>query len=169
MTAWFGKSWGAPICDPEDHVATPVGLACLDCGDPISENDQGITMPHISMAGDILVSVPSAYHLDCWLQHILPHGPECPRCRGLKRNQHEMSCSHVKHGGDCDCPFGEDMRRLLDPKTTLAEVRNMAERVGISAAQLEDIGRRGAEHVELLKRRRATHNSGDDSGKRKAP
>lgn len=168
MTLWFGASWGAPICSPSEHVETPVGEACMYCDAPIEADDQGVRMPSMKPKGLTFVSVVLSAHLDCFLQTILPHGPECSRCRGLERNEHKMSCAYAKHGGDCDCPFGEQMRKLLDPKTALAEVRNIAEDMGITWQQVEDIGRRGVEHVERLKRRRAAHNPPDDSGERKA-
>lgn len=149
MTQWFGDSWGAPMCDPEFHTETPVGLACNECGAVIVVGDQGITMAFVGVGGEPGVV---AYHIDCWLAHVLPHGPDCPRCRGLERSQHKMSCNYAKHGSDCNCPFGDDMRRVFDSTTTLADLAEMAERIGISRAELEDIGRRGVEHVRRLKR-----------------
>lgn len=50
--------------------------------------------------------------------------------------------------------------------TPVGQVEAIAGRVGISPAELHDIGRRGVEHVESLKRRRAAHNIPDDRGKR---
>lgn len=163
---WFGKSWGAPVCEPEEQAPTPVGLTCPECEQRIEQGDQGVTMPLVRADQTLALG---AWHLDCWLHHVLPHGPECEHCRGLERFQHDTSCSYAKLAGHCDCAFGEDMRRLLDPKTTLGELRNMAERIGIPATELEEIGRRGAELVEILKRKRAAHNPGDDPGKRKVP
>ena len=163
---WFGKSWGAPICDATEHVPAPVGLVCPECDMPIGMYDQGVTMPLGKLDGTVSTL---AYHLDCWLRHVLPHGPDCERCRGLERSQHKMSCSYAKHGGNCDCPHGKDMQRLLDPSTTLAELRNIAGRMGISERECEDIGRRGVAFVESLKRRRTAHNPPDDAGNGKAP
>lgn len=136
---WFGEHWGAPICDETFHVPTPVGAPCLDCEEPIAEGDQGLSTPFFT---DETFTVRFR-HLDCFLRTILPHGPECWNCRGLERNQHKMSCSYRKHGGNCDCPFGDDMRRMLDPKTTLADVDKMAESMGISRERLLDIRRQG--------------------------
>ena len=90
---WFGESWGAPICAPEGHRETPVGLECGRCGVPIAADSQGILTPLVgglasepTPDGEALVYVTRlAWHLDCWLESILPHGPDCPGCRGKKR------------------------------------------------------------------------------------
>ncbi len=62
---WFGKSWGAPICDPEDHTATPLG-PCAKCEKPICENDQGLVVPHLEESG----AFDRGWHLDCFLGSI---------------------------------------------------------------------------------------------------
>ncbi len=41
---WFGESWGAPICDEDYHVETPVGQKCLSSGKTINEDDRGFVM-----------------------------------------------------------------------------------------------------------------------------
>lgn len=42
---WFGESWGAPICAPEEKRDTPVGsLCCCGCGRAIQEGDQGLLL-----------------------------------------------------------------------------------------------------------------------------
>lgn len=107
MTHWFGQSWGAPACEPEDHIPVPVGSLCLQCKEPILVHDQGVTMPLVSLEGEEYVTRSLAYHLDCWLKHILPHGPDCPRCRGLERGEHEERCAYRSEGGECDCVAGE--------------------------------------------------------------
>jgi hypothetical protein len=99
---WFGESWGAPACDPEDHGATPVGAKCSGCGIDIREGDQGIRIPFMGLweeqASDFV-----DWHLDCWLAHIRPHDFSCPRCRGKQdRKDHEMSCGYG-NGGECSC------------------------------------------------------------------
>jgi hypothetical protein len=81
MTAWFGKSWGAPACEEDEHVETPVGVACARCKKPIEADDQGVTMPLISL--DRSVSI-LAYHLQCYLDGIIC--PGCPRCKPEKFN-----------------------------------------------------------------------------------
>lgn len=162
---WFGESWGAPICDPETHGKTPVGKPCLYCGTPIEPEDNGVMMAVVHANGSATLE---AAHRLCFLETILPHGADCEHCRGLHFDLHAPECRHRIEGGNCDCAPGEDMRRLLDSKTTLAEVETMAERLGISRGDLEDIALRGLEHVKLLKQRRAAHNPGDGPGKRKA-
>jgi hypothetical protein len=82
---WFGESWGAPVCDPRAHVATPVGLTCL--GHPhmhegrsevVEPGDQGVTMPFVRHRRVDTV----AYHLDCWLHEI-----GADRLRPTKNNE----------------------------------------------------------------------------------
>lgn len=182
MTLWFGESWGAPICSDVVHVPTPVGEPCLYCGDPIDASDQGVRMPFADDDGPRLVSA----HLECFLQTVLPHGPECTRCRGLERNQHEMSCAYAKHGGDCDCPLGKAAAQLVAGDVSLAAA---AESLGMTTAALLDLLQlwsltrqavsmavaRGIEkhRRNALKECRRTpdgapHNPPDDPGKRKA-
>lgn len=73
MTKWFGESWGAPVCEPEEHVPTPVGRACYghqhmheDRSSVIEPGDQGVTLPFYSTAGVLTI----AFHLDCWLHEV---------------------------------------------------------------------------------------------------
>lgn len=64
---WFGQSWGAPICDEDRHRPTPVGEPCVRCGAPITDDDQGMIMPHIE-GKDRWYLV--AYTIDCFLESI---------------------------------------------------------------------------------------------------
>jgi hypothetical protein len=155
---WFGKNWGAPICEDVEHVQTPTGAPCLHCRFPIEPDDAGFVMPLVHADGSVTFE---ATHRLCQLRTILPHGPECEHCRGLERRQHETGCAYVKCGDNCNCQLGDDMLRITDPKTTLSEVREMAERAGIPWRDLVEAGQRGAEFVEDLKRRRAAHNPSD--------
>src|SRR4030095_391974 len=98
MTQWFGKSWGAPICDPNDHVPTPAWTRCARCREHIVDGDQGVVSLLVTETG----WEPIAHHLDCFLKGILPHGPECPHCRGVEPRDHSPSCS-MKTTGLCDC------------------------------------------------------------------
>lgn len=63
---WFGEDWGAPMCRPEAHVATPVGEDCLHCGEPIEENDKGSTMPMFGTPPRVV-----ATHIECGLREVL--------------------------------------------------------------------------------------------------
>lgn len=103
---WFGQSWGAPCCEPEDHVPTPIGRPCMRCREPIREGDQGLISPYVrdwkrEPDGDIRVTI-EPHHLDCWLKGILPHGPECPHCRGVEPRDHAPGCA-MRTTGLCDC------------------------------------------------------------------
>lgn len=106
MTGWFGKSWGAPCCDPEDHVATPIGKSCLHCGELILAGHHGFTMPLVHLDGSATVEVS---HYECFMRRILPHGRECPHCRGKARSEHALRCNHRQTGGDCNCVALEDV------------------------------------------------------------
>lgn len=64
---WFGESWGAGCCTPEDHIATPVGEPCIRCARPLMPGDIGISMPLATQEG---VGV-AHYHLGCSLESIL--------------------------------------------------------------------------------------------------
>jgi len=57
---WFGESWGAPACDPEEHTETPVGEDCFHCDEEIVEGDSGIQY------------VSGQYcHTNCFLRQVL--------------------------------------------------------------------------------------------------
>lgn len=60
---WFGPSWGAPVCDPDGHLPTPVGQSCTDCHQPIKVNDQGLVIPCIYAPGQVRLT---AVHIDCF-------------------------------------------------------------------------------------------------------
>jgi hypothetical protein len=68
---WFGASWGAPVCNPARHLATPVGDQCPRCPELIQANDQGMLIPHVlEDSGPSLI----AYHLTCFHSMVLPLG-----------------------------------------------------------------------------------------------
>jgi hypothetical protein len=98
--SWFGKSWGAPVCEDEDHIDTPEGQKCLYCEKPITADDQGIVMP-VALVDKPAELIP--VHIDCYLKKVVPHGFDCVRCRGRDRNQHKMDCPYSKDGGECCC------------------------------------------------------------------
>lgn len=109
---WFGESWGAPCCEPEEHIDTPIGEPCSRCREPIKLGDQGVVAPLVELDGSVR---PIAHHIDCYLQSILPHGPECPHCRGAARLDHDLGCAYRVSGDDCDCsinPFLDSRDRL---------------------------------------------------------
>lgn len=99
MTLWFGKSWGAPICEPEMHVETPLFQRCYRCQESILKDDQGVVMPYQPMEGP-----PTwlAAHIDCFVKVTQPHGPECPHCRGVDIGKHAPDCRR-NETGICSC------------------------------------------------------------------
>lgn len=95
---WFGASWGAPCCVPEDHVPTPVGLACERCDRPIEREgplSQGFIQPLMSSdgfagpddEGQVVMNhiAHIVYHLDCLVASFMPC-KGCPNCQPEKYN-----------------------------------------------------------------------------------
>jgi hypothetical protein len=100
VTQWFGKSWGAPCCEEDEHVRTPVNEPCARCREPLREGDQGVTtLAYSERRGRHTI----AFHLDCFLGGILPHGPECPHCRGVEPRDHAPACGMRGESGLCTC------------------------------------------------------------------
>jgi hypothetical protein len=61
---WFGQSWGAPICESADHIATPVGQSCMGCETPFSIIANGLVLPNED--GEHVVF----YHVPCLLHEL---------------------------------------------------------------------------------------------------
>lgn len=70
---WFGESWGAPICKPEDHAEAPVGEPCIHCEEPIQEGDKGIITPFLTdwVDKDTFVEKEVPYHYACFMRNIV--------------------------------------------------------------------------------------------------
>jgi hypothetical protein len=71
VTKWFGESWGAPVCEPDNHIETPTWMLCAGHDHmhthrsrTVQAGDQGVTIPYLGHSTEI------AYHLDCWLHEI---------------------------------------------------------------------------------------------------
>ena len=82
---WFGKTWEAPVNFEADHAETPVGMLCAsDCGERIEADDRGVLLPTAFVLGEegpMEVRqvegedyVECAYHIDCFLDTIIPDG-----------------------------------------------------------------------------------------------
>jgi hypothetical protein len=67
---WFGESWGAPVCAPEEAAETPVGALCERCGIRFELDDRGVILPCLEEAG--VRDYP--LHLNCLLEMTL--GPD---------------------------------------------------------------------------------------------
>ena len=76
---WFGKSWGAAICEPAEHIATPIGKQCAWCDEVFVGGEQGVRIPALGAAGD----EGADHHLDCFLRSVIG---------SLAHLQHECSC-----------------------------------------------------------------------------
>lgn len=66
---WFGKTWGAPINEQGEHVETPVGEHCLDCGELIDVTDRGVMIAHQDAHQWVRFR---PWHFRCLLRQILP-------------------------------------------------------------------------------------------------
>lgn len=72
---WFGESWDAPVCEPDEHVDAPVDRPCAyGCGCAIEKKDQGFLLPYV---GRTTQPADLAYHRDCFLKSVL--GPGRPQ------------------------------------------------------------------------------------------
>lgn len=101
LRGWFGKSWGAPACVPNEHVPTPVGVPCARCLEPVLVGHQGCVSPLVSEDGRV---GRVAYHLDCYLKMFRSHDGECPHCRGVQRREdHGEGCRYRSAGENCSC------------------------------------------------------------------
>ena len=68
---YFGKYWGAPVCDSCQHTETPVGQICFWCEESIGESDRGFLVPHASwkyMAGQEKIPPVQSIHLECMIR-----------------------------------------------------------------------------------------------------
>lgn len=63
MNKWFGKAWGAPVCDIDYHIETPVGAHCLYCDETIEADDRGMTT---NCEGQ-----EQPEHLECFMRQLL--------------------------------------------------------------------------------------------------
>lgn len=61
---WFGKHWGAPICDLTPSAERPVGQPCVGCTRTIKPDEDGLIIPFESE------TIEQPWHLDCLLQNI---------------------------------------------------------------------------------------------------
>lgn len=67
---WFGESWQAPICEPDNHAETPVGAPCARCRSRIKRFERGLL---IFAPDHVIEGLPPnrvAYHIDCFLTEI---------------------------------------------------------------------------------------------------
>ena len=74
IVKWFGQKWGAPICEPSNRISPPVGWYCPECDQPISPQDRGLLVPHVSSAGTVM----KAWHLVCFAKSVSPAPPDKP-------------------------------------------------------------------------------------------
>ena len=66
---WFGASWGAPVCEPQDHVPCPEGRECPMCLKALQAGDQGVLLPFLGAreGGD---PPDQPYHIRCFLKSV---------------------------------------------------------------------------------------------------
>ena len=69
---WFGNPWPsdelrAAVCeDDEQKIPVPLGEECMFCQNLFEAEDQGVTMPHISIGGP----TTSSAHIDCLIRSV---------------------------------------------------------------------------------------------------
>lgn len=105
---WFGESWGAPMCEPDEHAPTPVGVLCFQCEEAVEEGDKGVLMRSgdeeiiarldpdgvmRKVEGEVYV----AAHIECHLRSVLG---------SVAHIEGRCSC----HGGDEHDPPGLSRR-----------------------------------------------------------
>ncbi len=76
---WFGASWGAPICDPAEHIETPDGEVCPGCTRTIRPESQGVQLPWVRDDGFV---DRLDWHLECFTKVLgltSATGPRPPR------------------------------------------------------------------------------------------
>lgn len=82
MSGWFGESWGAPVCEEDNHLPTPVGAFCLSCEEAIEPTDAGVVTAQSGLDELAAALDPSdvllvdghrlvAHHLPCHLRSVL--------------------------------------------------------------------------------------------------
>lgn len=68
---WFGESWGAAVCRPENRVPRPAG-ACARCGLAFDDESSGFIMPAVEADGSAGVA---SYHQGCLLESFGVRAP----------------------------------------------------------------------------------------------
>ena len=66
---WFGESWGAPVCEEDRHLGTPVGERCIDCLVEFVDTDQGLSVPFVYEVGSMTLT---HHHHACWMRGLEP-------------------------------------------------------------------------------------------------
>jgi hypothetical protein len=64
---WFGASWGAPVCDKESHLDTPVGERCIDCLELLTDADRGLSVPFVYEIGSMTLT---HHHHACFVRNL---------------------------------------------------------------------------------------------------
>ncbi len=59
---WFGRVWLAPVCNPAEHVTTPIGEPCGYCRAPIEAGSRGFFLPTLQPDGS---STDRPWHKRC--------------------------------------------------------------------------------------------------------
>lgn len=116
---WFGRGWGASICEPESHVPTPAGMPCGRCEEAIEAGDFGVMMPFCMQDGNSLRPLHYACHLRSFIGGINHLKGTCFCCGGaddpdppeLSRREAALAAMEFFERRQID----QQRRRLLDP------------------------------------------------------
>ena len=114
---FFGEPWPSVLCDDGVRVATPVGVPCLHCDEPIEAGDRGAfshgaipdaAYAHVDGYGPMLPE-----HLECRLRQVVGSvGHQLGQC----------SC----HGGTLEDPPGMTRRQAARAAAELFARRHTA-------------------------------------------
>lgn len=76
MNQWFGEpwpraDWRASVCeDDRFRIPTPVGSQCMDCGEPIEKDDQGVAYPGAVTGPGAWDPTPLYSHIECTIRNV---------------------------------------------------------------------------------------------------
>ena len=88
---WFGPSWGAAICQEEEHIDVPIGCWCGHCEEEVAAGDRGVCVAN----GE---GFEAPMHLECFMRGVVG---SVGHQKGL------CSC----YGGDEEDPPGVTVRQ----------------------------------------------------------
>jgi hypothetical protein len=109
---WFGRSWGAPVCEEGEHVTLTPTVTCARCKKVFDEFDCGLVVPSVSEEGR---AVFEAYHRLCFDQWL---GIADPMPRPAERKESwtppiERPLERVRRTDDGTYPnVGEELAKL---------------------------------------------------------
>lgn len=62
QVSYFGEPWPSTLCDESAQSRTPVGTACIHCGESIVDGDSGVFYSN---------ETPTPAHRNCFLRAVI--------------------------------------------------------------------------------------------------